>query len=123
MVPDTEASSSRPSLFLSCLVGSPPTTVLFPYTTLFRSDHAYLACLDENLKYLLETFKPEFVFYQAGVDVLATDKLGRLSLTMEGCRARDAMVFNALYKEGIPVQVSMGGGYSPNISDIVNAHI
>ncbi|HLR51034.1 MAG TPA: histone deacetylase [Candidatus Sphingobacterium stercoripullorum] len=86
-------------------------------------DHAYLACLDENLKYLLETFKPEFVFYQAGVDVLATDKLGRLSLTMEGCRARDAMVFNALYKEGIPVQVSMGGGYSPNISDIVNAHI
>src|SRR5699024_12131328 len=46
-------------------------------------DHAYLACLDENLKYLLETFKPEFVYYQAGVDVLATDKLGRLSLTID----------------------------------------
>jgi acetoin utilization deacetylase AcuC-like enzyme len=54
--------------------------------------------------------------------VLASDKLGKLSLTREACKARDRFVFEQCIKHNIPVQVSMGGGYSPDVRDIVEAH-
>ncbi|MET1054739.1 MAG: histone deacetylase, partial [Pedobacter sp.] len=66
--------------------------------------------------------EPEFVFYLSGVDVLSTDKLGKLALTKAGCRERDRMVFQFCKDHHLPVQVSMGGGYSPEIRDIVDAH-
>jgi acetoin utilization deacetylase AcuC-like enzyme len=85
-------------------------------------DEAYLAQLTATLPALLSQVQPDFVFFQAGVDVLATDKLGKLALTKAGCRARDEFVLGLCRQQGLPVAVSMGGGYSERIGDIVDAH-
>lgn len=85
-------------------------------------DAFYLRTLDVNLQNLLETIKPDFLFYQSGVDILATDKLGKLSVTREGCKARDRMVLTLAKDNKIPIVVSMGGGYSPEFRDIIEAH-
>jgi acetoin utilization deacetylase AcuC-like enzyme len=85
-------------------------------------DHAYLSMLEETLVNLVNDFQPDFVFYLSGVDVLHEDKLGRLSLTLEGAKKRDEMVLTACYERNIPVQCSMGGGYAPDVNIIVEAH-
>jgi acetoin utilization deacetylase AcuC-like enzyme len=85
-------------------------------------DDDYLALLTSALPQLIDKQKPDFIFYQAGVDVLATDKLGKLLLSEAGCKARDQFVFEQCMNNEIPVQVSMGGGYSAEIADIVEAH-
>lgn len=85
-------------------------------------DDEYLSLLERNLKYVVELHQPDFVFYLSGVDVLATDKLGKLSLSKTGCKERDRMVFKMCIDKNVPVQVSMGGGYSTDIKDIVDAH-
>lgn len=85
-------------------------------------DQAYLQKLESILPQLIDQVEPDFIFYLSGVDVLATDKLGRLSLTMEGCKRRDAIVLELCKKNNIPVAVSMGGGYSEKIAHIVDAH-
>ncbi len=84
-------------------------------------DLDFLSKLEGALPRLLE-HKPDFVFYLSGVDVLESDKLGKLSLTKAGCKERDRMVFQFCKDQNVPVQVSMGGGYSPQIKDIVDAH-
>ncbi|HVS91751.1 MAG TPA: histone deacetylase [Mucilaginibacter sp.] len=85
-------------------------------------DEEYLALLQQALHVLIERQKPDFIFYLSGVDVLATDKLGKLSLSKEGCKERDRLVLELCKSYKIPVQISMGGGYSTNIRDIVEAH-
>jgi len=85
-------------------------------------DDAYLSLLETNLKSAFERSKPEFVFYLSGVDVLSTDKLGKLSLSKAACKERDKMVLMTCKNNNIPLQVSMGGGYSTDIKDIVDAH-
>ncbi|WP_299291473.1 histone deacetylase [uncultured Mucilaginibacter sp.] len=85
-------------------------------------DDAYFMLLKEALPKLIKEVKPDFIFYLAGVDVLATDKLGKLALSKEGCKARDEFVLQLCQANQIPVQVSMGGGYSTDIKDIVDAH-
>ncbi|SDD62275.1 Acetoin utilization deacetylase AcuC [Pricia antarctica] len=85
-------------------------------------DATYLALLKKTLPELISAEKPDFIFYLCGVDVLASDKLGTLALTAEGCRERDEFVLETCYKLEIPVQCSMGGGYSPDIKTIVDAH-
>jgi len=85
-------------------------------------DQEYLETLEENLSSVWSEFRPDFVFYLSGVDVLKTDKLGKLSLTREGCKERDRMVLQFCKSDKIPVQISMGGGYSTHIRDIVEAH-
>jgi len=85
-------------------------------------DESYLSLLDTHLKTLVQEVQPDFVFYLSGVDVLATDKLGRLALTREGCKKRDRKVLEVCRTHRIPVAVSMGGGYSERIADIVEAH-
>lgn len=85
-------------------------------------DEAYLHLLQENLTQLFNQVKPDFVFYLSGVDILATDKFGKLKISMEGCKQRDAMVFEHCKKQKTPVVVAMGGGYSPDVRDIVEAH-
>lgn len=85
-------------------------------------DEEYLYLLKNALEQLFTEVKPDFVFYLAGVDVLATDKLGKLALTREGCKERDRMVLDHCYSKKIPLQISMGGGYSSRIADIVEAH-
>lgn len=86
------------------------------------ADAEYLALLHTHLPKIIADFAPTFAFYLSGVDILATDKLGKLSVSMQGCEQRDAYVFETLKTLGIPVVVSMGGGYSPRLSDVVNAH-
>jgi acetoin utilization deacetylase AcuC-like enzyme len=83
----------------------------------------YLRILRETLPGLLDDIKPDIVLYLAGVDVLATDKFGKLQLSLEDCAARDAFVFDECRRRGLPVTVSMGGGYSREIRHIVAAHV
>lgn len=85
-------------------------------------DKAYLPLLQLNLEKILTDFTPDFVFYQCGVDILITDKLGKLGISMKGCQERDRIVFDAVRQLNVPVVCTMGGGYSPQIKDIVEAH-
>lgn len=85
-------------------------------------DQTYLSILKNKLPELLEQVQPDFIFYLCGVDVVASDKLGTLGLTMEGCKERDRSVLQTCFNANIPVQCSMGGGYSPDIKIIVEAH-
>lgn len=85
-------------------------------------DGEYLRILKNTLPRLLEEQNPDFVFYLSGVDILATDKLGKLACTEAGCKERDRFVLQTCHDLKIPVEVSMGGGYSPQIRHIVNAH-
>ena len=86
------------------------------------TDTDYISLLKQHLPRTINEFGPDMIFYLAGVDVLATDKLGRLALTREGCKTRDRFVFEQAKSRSIPVAVSMGGGYSEQIRDIIEAH-
>ena len=85
-------------------------------------DEEYLKVLKETIPREIDKFKPDFIFYLSGVDVLENDKLGRLSLSIEGCKKRDRYVLEICNKNSIPVQVSMGGGYSSILKNIIEAH-
>lgn len=85
-------------------------------------DKLYLSTLRRVLPMLMEQVNPDMVFFLAGVDVLESDKLGRLSLTTEGCRQRDRFVMELCKEAGVPLAIAMGGGYSPRIASIVDAH-
>lgn len=85
-------------------------------------DEAYLQLLKSTFPQLLDQVQPDFVFYLCGVDVVATDKLGRLGMSVAGCKARDAYVLSTLKEREIPLQCSMGGGYSKDIKIILDAH-
>lgn len=86
------------------------------------SDQAYLYALEKNLDKVLSSYSPDFVFYQCGVDILDSDQLGRLSVSLEGCKRRDEFVFITIKSMNVPVVCSMGGGYSKDIRTIVEAH-
>lgn len=85
-------------------------------------DSEYLSIVETTLNQLIEIQAPDIIYFQAGVDVLASDKLGHFSLTTEGCKKRDQLVIQTAYEHEIPLVVTMGGGYSFKISDIVDAH-
>jgi acetoin utilization deacetylase AcuC-like enzyme len=82
----------------------------------------YLKKLKENLDLLSEELSPDIIFYISGVDILDTDKLGRLAVKREDCKKRDEMVFEFSKKCKAPIVTVMGGGYSEKIYDIVEAH-
>ncbi len=101
------------------------------------TDQQYLNELRHILPDLLAQERPDFIFYLCGVDVLESDKLGKLGMTIAGCKARDLFALSAFAKaelppttlhrlksrgNHIPVQCSMGGGYSPDIKTIIEAH-
>jgi acetoin utilization deacetylase AcuC-like enzyme len=86
------------------------------------NDAFYLRELDFALKKLLDEVQPDFIFYQCGVDILATDQLGRLAVSREGCRQRDKLVLGLARQHQIPLVASMGGGYSKDFRDIIEAH-
>lgn len=88
----------------------------------YCEDEQYLSLLYKTLPQLIEEVKPQFIFYISGVDILASDKLGKLRVSMDGCKRRDVFVFEQAIQYQIPIVVSMGGGYSPRIADIVEAH-
>jgi len=85
-------------------------------------DDQYLSLLKNHLNTIIEKEKPCFAFYLSGVDILSTDKFGKLNISIEGCKKRDEFVFKTLQLHSIPVVVAMGGGYSPDIKTIVEAH-
>ncbi len=85
-------------------------------------EQTYLGLLKEALPSLLRKVKPDFVFFLSGVDILSTDKFGKLKIPVEGCKKRDEFVFSLLKEQRIPCVVSMGGGYSEDIKIIVEAH-
>jgi acetoin utilization deacetylase AcuC-like enzyme len=85
-------------------------------------DDTYLGILKEVLPKLIDEQKPDFVYFLCGVDVLASDKLGKLGLTIGGCKERDRFVLQTCKNYNVPVMCSMGGGYSPDIKIIIEAH-
>jgi acetoin utilization deacetylase AcuC-like enzyme len=86
------------------------------------NDITYLNLLKFHLSKLVNEVKPDFVFFLSGVDILATDKFGKLKVTMNGCKQRDEIAFGTFQKYQIPCVVAMGGGYSADIKIIVEAH-
>ncbi|MCH2214536.1 MAG: histone deacetylase [Flavobacteriales bacterium] len=86
------------------------------------TDLEYLKILRETLPDLMDEVSPDLIFFQSGVDILDSDKLGRLALTINGSKQRDLIVFSEAKKRGIPVVFNMGGGYSKKISIIIEAH-
>ncbi len=85
-------------------------------------DKEYLKIISNEIPRLIESFEPDFIFYLSGVDIIENDKLGKLSVSLEGCKLRDNFVLNYCKNNKLPVQVSMGGGYSIEINEIVEAH-
>ena len=85
-------------------------------------DQLYLNKLKDLIPNAIENFKPDFIFYLSGVDVLNNDKLGRLGLSIDGCKERDKFILELCKKNSIPVQISMGGGYSELLKNIIEAH-
>jgi len=82
----------------------------------------YLKILNHHLPSIVEKVQPDFIFYQSGVDILETDKLGRLAVSIKDCKRRDEKVLQLAHDKSIPIMVSMGGGYSKEIKYIVEAH-
>jgi len=85
-------------------------------------DADYLACLGNALSLGLSKFRPELICYVAGADPYREDQLGGLSLTIEGLKERDALVFRIAKGEGIPVMVTLAGGYAHKLEDTITIH-
>lgn len=85
-------------------------------------DRVYLSILHNRLAQLLDEVQPDFIFFQSGVDILKTDRLGRLWISREGCKQRDRIVLKIAKDNHIPIVASMGGGYSEDFRDIIEAH-
>ena len=86
-------------------------------------DDAYLQLLDDALHTLAANFQPDLVFYLAGADPYAGDRLGRLSLSKAGLLARDCRVFDLCERRQWPLALLMAGGYAVPISDTVDIHL
>jgi acetoin utilization deacetylase AcuC-like enzyme len=86
-------------------------------------DAAYMDALYRHLPQVLDAARPDLVYYQAGVDPLAEDTLGRLSLTHAGLEARDRFVFETVQRRGLPLVVTLGGGYARPLEATIAAHV
>jgi|SRR5690554_67879 len=84
------------------------------------SDYIYL--LEKSLDDIFKVFTPDFLFFQSGIDIIETDKLGRLGVSIQGCKKRDEIVLQMAKNLNLPIVVSMGGGYSEEIKYIIEAH-
>lgn len=85
-------------------------------------DDAYLVALIESLDVMMTRHRPDLILYQAGVDVHADDKLGRLALTDAGIAARDRHVATVARREGVPLASAMGGGYGADVVVVAARH-
>ncbi|MBV8865775.1 MAG: histone deacetylase [Acidobacteriaceae bacterium] len=87
----------------------------------YTDDKTYLAALQPALQRVWD-FAPQLLLFQAGVDLLSSDRLGRLALTLPGLLERDSLVIGEAYRRGIPLVITIGGGYSDPIEQTVVAH-
>jgi acetoin utilization deacetylase AcuC-like enzyme len=85
-------------------------------------DDEYLAALAAHLPRVLDSHGPDIVFYLAGADPYEGDRLGRLKLSIEGLQARDRFVFDTCRDLGVPIALTMSGGYAPDVDAIVTIH-
>ena len=85
---------------------------------IFNSNDIYPISADSTMPFQ----QHRDIFYLSGVDILSSDRLGRLNVTLDGCRLRDEFVFEYCKNRSLPISVSMGGGYSLSLNDIVSAH-
>jgi acetoin utilization deacetylase AcuC-like enzyme len=85
-------------------------------------DAEYLALLDRHLDEVLDEARADLAFYLAGSDPYEGDRFGRLALSMDGLRARDRRVFAACRRRGLPVVLTMAGGYARDLADIATIH-
>jgi acetoin utilization deacetylase AcuC-like enzyme len=79
--------------------------------------------LEKGLVASLEKFQPDIAFYVGGADPYREDQLGGLALTIEGLEARDRLVFEHLRKRGVPVAMTLAGGYARRVEDTVSIHV
>jgi acetoin utilization deacetylase AcuC-like enzyme len=85
-------------------------------------DDEYLEVLRENVNHAIEEINPDFVLYDAGVDVYKNDRLGRLNLSEDGIRYRDRFVLDRCVSLGIPVAAVVGGGYDQDVDALARRH-
>lgn len=86
-------------------------------------DSEYLTTVDEAMSLALNTFCPDAVIYDAGVDVHIDDDLGHLNVTTQGIYQRDKLVFDVCEQKGLPIAAVIGGGYQRNIAALVEVHL
>jgi acetoin utilization deacetylase AcuC-like enzyme len=86
------------------------------------ADEAYLALLEDHLPALLQSVRPDLVFFNAGVDPHVDDRLGRLALTEQGLMRRERLVLETCLAAGVPVAAVLGGGYAPELEQLVRLH-
>ena len=85
-------------------------------------DDEYLSAVEHHVPKILDSHRPDLVFYLAGADPYEHDQLGGLGLTLSGLRRRDRLVFDALTSAGVPGAVTLAGGYAVNQDDTVEIH-
>lgn len=86
-------------------------------------DTAYLERLDETLTPLLDSYRPDLILYQAGVDPFAEDRLGRLALSEPGLERREVLVARLAIERGIPLASTVGGGYGADVLAVARRHV
>ncbi|MGZ4838079.1 MAG: histone deacetylase family protein [Terriglobales bacterium] len=86
------------------------------------NDEPYLGWLDNALSSALRQFQPQLISFVAGADPYQEDQLGGLNLTIEGLKRRDEFVFRVAKTRGIPVMVTLAGGYAQDINDTIEIH-
>lgn len=86
------------------------------------NDADYLKKLAEALQVIFDRFEPELVYYLGGIDPLATDHFGRLSLSLDGLYKRDRLVIEKCYNLKVPITLLLSGGYAPTLQETVEAH-
>lgn len=86
-------------------------------------DDKYLSYLQQSLDFIDKIFHADFIFYQCGVDILSTDKMGKLKVSSQGCQKRDEIVYQYARSKKIPIVSALGGGYSTSLEDIVSQHV
>jgi len=85
-------------------------------------DTSYINTLTDAIDQIFDTFKPDIVFYLAGIDPLKTDHFGRLSLSHRGLREREQLVISSVVDRNIPITLLLSGGYAPSVHETAEAH-
>lgn len=85
-------------------------------------DLSYIHALSDALDNIYSSFKPDLIFYLAGIDPLETDHFGRLSLTMNGLIEREHLVISSAMDQNIPITLLLSGGYAPTVEKTAEAH-